>query len=107
MTFAASAHDCKRAAKETDSAWLRFGPEPGCLGSGDDPALLAPNAVLLWAGAGSDAAPIRETLDAFAGFLGYLAVDDAAGEADAGAVRAAMRAWRLELSRRELDSTAR
>ena len=27
-TFAASTHDCKRVAKEVDSAWLRFGPEP-------------------------------------------------------------------------------
>ena len=106
QTFAASSYDCKRTAKETDSAWLRFGPEPGCLGAGDDPALLAPNTVLLWAGAGSNAEAIGETLAAFAGFLGHLALDDAAGEADAGAVRAAVRAWRLALSRRELDSTA-
>src|ERR1700733_5613837 len=39
-TFAASTHDCKRVAKEADSAWLRFGPEPVRLDAASDPATL-------------------------------------------------------------------
>ena len=51
-TFAASTHDCKRVAKEADSAWLRFGPEPVRLDAASDPAMLEPNTVLLWSDAG-------------------------------------------------------
>ena len=39
-TFAASTHDCKRVAKEADSAWLRFGPEPAALDAASDPRAL-------------------------------------------------------------------
>ncbi len=107
-TFAAGAQDCKRVAKEADSAWLRFGPDPELLSAESDPRLLAPNSVLLWACAGSlSARSIAKTLEAFEGFRGHVALDERSGTAGVSAMREAMRAWRVALSQRELHSTAR
>jgi hypothetical protein len=100
-TFAATSHDCKRVAKESDSAWLRFGPAPLELDAASDPAVLSPNAVLLWsdAAAQDDGIPSR-TLGTFPQFRGYLAFDDAAGAATAAQIKAALRAWRKEILNR-------
>jgi sugar phosphate isomerase/epimerase len=99
-TFAASTHDCKRVAKEADSAWLRFGPEPQRLDAASDPHALQPNTVLLWSDAGTQTErSIAETIAAFAGFRGHLAVDDASGEASAAALAAALTRWRAALER--------
>jgi len=107
-TFAAGAQDCKRVTKEADSAWLRLGPDPERLSAESDPGVLAPNAVLLWACAGSLREPsISGTLDAFAGFRGHLALDERNGDATVAAMREATRVWRIALSQRELHSTAR
>ncbi len=88
-TFASSAYDLKRAVKETDSAWLRYGLEPAALDAADA-AALAVNTVLLWAG--SDAPP--EAFAPFAAFRGYLTLDDAAGQTDAAQAKARAGQWR-------------
>ena len=44
-TFAAGSQDCKRVVKETDSAWLRYGPDPQELDAASDAQALAPNTV--------------------------------------------------------------
>lgn len=108
QTFAAGARDCKRVTKEADSAWLRLGPQPELLGADSDPRELAANAVLLW----SSAAPLSErsiacTLEAFPVFRGHLALDEREGASSVETMREAMRAWRVALSQRELNSTAR
>lgn len=105
-TFAAGVHDCKRVAKEADSAWLRFGPRPQVLEAGGDPAELASNSVLVWSDADeqSDRA-IGATLRWFSGFRGYLALDATPEAAGADVVRSAVRAWRCALSSYELNRT--
>jgi sugar phosphate isomerase/epimerase len=98
QTFAASTHDCKRVAKEADSAWLRFGPEPQRLDAASDPAALAPNTVLLWSDCGTQTErSIANVLTAFKDFRGHLAVDDASGEASAAGLAAALGQWRAAL----------
>lgn len=73
-TFAANAHDFKRASKETDSAWLRFGPEPARYEAADDATMLA-KTVLLWEVAGRPFA----RREAYASFRGHLVLDDEDG----------------------------
>lgn len=98
QTFAASTHDCKRVAKEADSAWLRFGPEPQRLDAASDPAALAPNTVLLWSDCRTQTErSIANVLTAFEDFRGHLAVDDASGEASAAGLAAALAQWRAAL----------
>lgn len=68
-TFAASEHDCKRVAKETDSAWLRYGLEPAAFGSATDMTPLREKTVLLWA-------DDPESLDPmWSGFHGFAVVE--------------------------------
>ncbi len=99
-TFAAGTHDLKRVVKEADSAWLRFGPEPETLDAGSDPAALRPNTVLLWSNLGTQSdASIGDTVAAFAGFCGHVALDERSGAADAALAAAAMRRWREILNR--------
>lgn len=98
-TFAAGAKDCKRVAKEADSAWLRFGPEPQALDGASDPRELAPNTVMLWNDLRvQNARSIRELLEAFAQFRGYLTLDESSGDATDGELRDAIRAWRTALA---------
>jgi hypothetical protein len=99
-TFAATAHDCKRVAKEADSAWLRFGPEPQLLDAASDPRALQPNTVLLWSDAGRQTErSIADAIAAFAGFRGHLVIDDASGGASVAALAAAIDRWRKILNR--------
>jgi hypothetical protein len=101
QTFAASAHDCKRAAKEADSAWLRFGPEPQLFDAASDPRALQPNTVLLWSDASRQTErSIADTIAAFPRFRGHLVLDDASGAASIAALAAAMDQWREILNRR-------
>ena len=94
QTFAATTHDMKRVAKESDSAWLRYGPEPAALDAASDAAALASNAVLLWSDARTQTqTSIAATIEAFAGFRGHLALDDATGESSVAALTAAIRGW--------------
>jgi hypothetical protein len=104
-TFAATAHDCKRVSKETDSAWLRFGLDPSAFDAASDPASLAPNAVLLWSGADAGANAMSTTLAAFAAFRGHLAIDERKGAATPSEMQNAMRSWRIALAEKELNRT--
>lgn len=72
-TYAATGHDCKRVAKEADSAWLRFGLQPGTLDSATDPAILIPYTVMLFCE--STLPPERDRVQAFRNFRGFLALD--------------------------------
>ncbi len=100
-TFAATTHDCKRAAKEADSAWLRFGPEPARLDAASDPRALAPNTVLLWSDSLlEEESAIAETLDVFSGFRGHMALDDSSGNATAAQLCAAASRWRRAILNR-------
>jgi len=65
-TFAASAQDCKRITKETDSAWLRYGLDPAAFDAGSDVEPLRAKTVLLWQSGEAWALPGWE---AFRGFL--------------------------------------
>ncbi len=89
-TFAATTHDCKRTVKETDSAWLRFGPQPARLDAASDSHLLAPNTVLLWSDLGESDAAIAGLLTVFAGFRGHLALDESSGAATVSGLTVAM-----------------
>ena len=90
-TFAASMHDLKRVGKEADSAWLRYGPEPGAFEASDDPAAALGKAVLVW----EPFAPVRlESTGLLAGFHGFVALDAAAGDVKPQEAKNALRAWR-------------
>lgn len=95
-SFAAGTHDMKRVTKETDSAWLRYGPDFNSLEEGSDPKELLPKAVLVWLdGAHVDAFDdiVRAMLRAYRGFL---VLDAAQGDATvAGAKADVDRIWRL------------
>jgi hypothetical protein len=101
LTFAAGTHDCKRVLKETDSAWLRLGPDPQALDAASDWRPLAANAVLLWSDSSRQTErSVGDTIEAFGAFRGHVAIDDAPGAASAGQLRTAIDAWREALCRR-------
>ncbi len=97
-TFAATTHDCKRVAKEADSAWLRFGPEPQRFDAASDPRALAANTVLLWSDcvAQTDRS-IGETIAAFADFRGHLVIGESNGHATVAQAAAAIDGWRTAI----------
>jgi hypothetical protein len=104
-TFAATTHDCKRVAKETDSAWLRFGPEPRAFDSASDPSVLAANSVLLWSNVGDETErSIGDVIRGFAAFRGHLALDEPSGDAAVKDVQSAIRSWRIALAAQRLGS---
>jgi hypothetical protein len=103
-TFAATTHDCKRVAKETDSAWLRFGPEPLRLDVASDASALAPNTVLLWTDVRLESErSIPRTLATFSDFRGHLAVDELSGEASVAQLLVSLRRWRAALAGAERE----
>jgi hypothetical protein len=105
-TFAANTHDCKRVAKEADSAWLRFGPEPRAFDAASDPSALAANSVLLWSNVGDETErSIGDVIRGFASFRGHLVLDEPSGDATARDVKSAMRSWRIALASLTLDRT--
>ncbi|MBV8198865.1 MAG: TIM barrel protein [Candidatus Eremiobacteraeota bacterium] len=98
-TFAAGTHDYRRTAKEADSAWLRYGPEPQALEAGSDAGALRDNTVLLWSDAATQTErSIADVTTGFRGFLGFLAVDHRDGAADAARMIAGVRQWRAALA---------
>ena len=100
-TFAAGTHDCKRVAKETDSAWLRYGPEPGRFDAASDPAALRTGTVLLWSDARADTErSIAATAAAFDDFRGHLALAVGAGEPCVDGIMRGRRGWREALDRK-------
>ena len=105
-TFAATTHDCKRVSKEADSAWLRFGPEPRAFDAASDPVALTANTVLLWSNVGDETErSVGDVIRGFAGFRGFLALDEPSGDASVADVRSAMRSWRIALAGIELNRT--
>ncbi|HTU82025.1 MAG TPA: TIM barrel protein [Candidatus Acidoferrales bacterium] len=105
-TFAASTHDCKRVAKETDSAWLRFGPEPRAFDAASDPSALAGNSVLLWSNVGDETErSVGDVIRGFAPFRGHLALDEPSGDASVDEMRSAIRSWRIALASIALNRT--
>lgn len=106
-TYASTTHDCKRVTKETDSAWLRFGAQPASFDAASDPASLRTDSILLWSSVGESDAGIAQTISAFAGFRGFVALDDARGAATAAQVAETVARWRggLERARKELNRT--
>jgi len=100
QTFAATTHDCKRVAKEADSAWLRFGPQPPWFDAASNARALAPNTVLLWSDTADPAPAIAATIDAFAEFRGHVALDEAQGSATVPQLAGAVAAWRKEILNR-------
>ncbi len=95
QTFAAGTADCKRVVKETDSAWLRYGPEPQALDAASDASALAPNTVLLWSGLQQQTEQtVAEVTHAFADFCGYVAIDEVSGAATTHRLAAAVALWR-------------
>ncbi|HVA33651.1 MAG TPA: TIM barrel protein [Candidatus Baltobacteraceae bacterium] len=104
-TFAASTHDCKRVAKEADSAWLRYGPEPRAFDSASDPSALAANSVLVWSNVGEETErSIGDVIAGFAGFRGFLALDEPSGDASIPDMRSAIRSWQIALASLRLRS---
>jgi sugar phosphate isomerase/epimerase len=89
-TFAATAHDMKRATKEADSAWLRYGPDFGALDAAADPAALLAKTVLIW----HEMAQPPVSKEFIAEYRGFIAIDDAEGAADANGASAAFAALR-------------
>jgi sugar phosphate isomerase/epimerase len=100
QTFAASTHDCKRVAKEADSAWLRFGPEPARFDAASDARVLAPSTVLLWSDASDGERAVGAMIDAFADFRGHVVLDEADGVATAQQLAPAIAAWRKAMLNR-------
>jgi hypothetical protein len=105
-TFAATTHDCKRVAKEGDSAWLRFGPEPRAFDAASEPPALAANSVLLWSNVGDETErSIGDVIRGFGSFRGPLVLDEPSGDAAAHDLVSAMRSWRIALASLTLDRT--
>jgi len=100
-TFAATAHDCKRAAKEADSAWLRFGPDPQRLDAASDPHALAANTVLVWSDVSLETdRSIAQILAAYANFRGHLALDEPSETGSLAALRTSVRRWQTAMLNR-------
>lgn len=87
-TFAATAQDMKRATKEADSAWLRYGPDFGALDAGSDPAALMQKTVLIWRDMAAQQPLSAELL---AGYRGFIVLDDAEGAANANRAAEALK----------------
>ena len=102
-TFAATSHDMKRASKEADSAWLRYGPDFDALDAASDAAALAGKAVLAWGRADADSAAIQALAQTLGNFCGFVALDSAGGDATAAAMKNAFRTWREALFQNEAD----
>lgn len=92
-TFAATSADCKRVTKEADSAWLRFGLEPGALDGASDPAAISDRTVLLWAGTSPGDLPER-----WSDYAGFTVIDKASGDAQMDEIKIAIRSWRTAIS---------
>jgi len=101
-TFAASVHDCKRTAKEADSAWLRFAPDLESFDTAEDPAWLAAKSVALWSDLDGS---YDRVLSTFPSFRGHVVLDQRNGAATRDELRSAIRRWRIALAQRELNHT--
>jgi sugar phosphate isomerase/epimerase len=101
-TYAATALDCKRASKETDSAWLRYGLEPAAFDAASDVASLAGRTVLLWSADGAAPEPL---LAEWAAYQGFVALTRQPGDASIAEMKNAIRRWRIAQATFELNRT--
>jgi hypothetical protein len=105
-TFAATSQECKRVLKETDSAWLRLGPEPLTFDQTSDPASATAQTVLLWSSVGAQTErSVDEIVSTFATFRGHVCLDEISGDARADDIDGAVRAWKTALAAKELNRT--
>ncbi|HUY11901.1 MAG TPA: hypothetical protein VMV73_06535 [Candidatus Dormibacteraeota bacterium] len=82
-THASSEADCKRLAKEADSAWLRFAPESARLDAGSSLAGLAGKSVALLHDVADDATKCLALVGAEAPqYRGYVILDARAGDCE-------------------------
>lgn len=104
-TYAATTHDCKRVTKETDSAWLRYGPEPSSFDAASDAGALSGDSILLWSAIDESEDAVARTIVAFPDFRGFVTVDAAGGNASSVELAAAVARWRDNLyrARKELN----
>lgn len=100
-TYAASSHDLKRISKEADSAWLRFGPDFAALDAGSDAHALVAKTVLVWSELTASPEQAAGLLEEYRGFI---VLDASAGDANAAAMKNALRTWRTAFFR-EADRT--
>ena len=86
-THAGSDADCKRLAKEADSAWLRFAPEPLRLDAGSSLASLAGKTVAILHDLSGEAEKTLATIEREApGYRGFIILDSRAGERSLGEI---------------------
>ncbi|NNM93744.1 MAG: hypothetical protein HKL92_10420, partial [Candidatus Eremiobacteraeota bacterium] len=86
-THASSDADCKRLAKEADSAWLRFAPEPLRLDAGSSLAALVGKSVALVHDLAEDAEKARSLIEREApGYRGYVILDARSGACGIGEI---------------------
>ena len=86
-THAGSDADCKRLAKEADSAWLRFAPEPLRLDGGSALAALAGKSVALVHDIAENAEKALALIEREApGYHGYLILDARSGACSLGEI---------------------
>jgi len=92
-TFAAGVHDMKRVTKESDSAWLRYGPDFDSLEQGSDPRELLAKTVLVWHEFDRAFDATRELLRSYRGFV---VLDASGGNATVQSLKKEVdRIWRL------------
>lgn len=93
-TFGETTHDLRRVTKEADSAWLRYGPRLHAFDAASQPELLLPKMVLAWFAIEPSGATRTGTLQLLQPYLGFLALDDDGGSANATQTKDAFRLWR-------------
>jgi sugar phosphate isomerase/epimerase len=105
-TLCASASDCKRLAKEIDSAWLRFATDAGAFGTFEQLGDIAVKTVIathtigdVRAFATQDDGEARRVVDALRGFRGFVVFDRAAETVERDAFHRALGRMRALLAR--------
>jgi sugar phosphate isomerase/epimerase len=97
-TFAATAHDCKRAAKEADSAWFRFALDPSAFDLASEWAPLLAKTVLGW-----ERASGQPHIERWGDFVGFVTLADDAEATTLPEMREAARQWRTARAKHELN----
>ncbi|MDQ6826153.1 MAG: sugar phosphate isomerase/epimerase [Candidatus Eremiobacteraeota bacterium] len=109
-TLTSTTQNLKRLAKEADSAWLRFAPEPSMFDLASDPAAIVSKTVLAWhvhspAEVESDENPPMDRLfTLLKDFRGFLAVDYRDGGGSVDAMRAAFIELRTMIATEEIGA---
>lgn len=97
-TFASTTQEMKRVTKEADSAWLRYGPDFSALDVVSDPDAIVAKVVLVWHPIREGSADVLQPIVRLLGkYRGFVALDDAEGEARIDTARAALNAWKAAL----------